>query len=99
MTEMSYGPGLFYSYFEGNMGQGFKQLWYQLLGIAFVTIWNVVITSLICIFISRFMDLRMKEEDLEVGDDAAHGEEAYALWGDWERMRVPIRLHLSPTIP
>lgn len=34
--------------------------------------------SLICILIS-------KKDELESGDDAAHGEElAYALWGDGE---------------
>lgn len=37
-------------------------------------------TSLICILISRIVSLRMNEDDLESGDDAAHGEEAYALW-------------------
>lgn len=98
-TSMPYGPGLFYSFFEGKVDQGIKQVWYQLIGAAFVTVWNVIVTSLICILISRIMDLRMLEEDLEVGDDAAHGEEAYALWGDGERMRVPLRLHISPTIP
>lgn len=96
---MPYGPGLLYGYFDGKLGQGFKQMWYQLLGAGFVSIWNVIVTSLICILISRIVDLRMQEEDLEVGDDAAHGEEAYALWGDGERMRFPLRLHLSPTIP
>ncbi|KAK2355473.1 ammonium transporter [Trifolium repens] len=35
------------------------------------------------------------EEDLEVGDDAAHGEEAYVLWGDGESMILPLRLHKS----
>ncbi|CAA3003982.1 ammonium transporter 3 member 1-like [Olea europaea subsp. europaea] len=29
--------------------------------------------------------LRMTEEDMEVGDEAAHGEEAYAIWGQGER--------------
>ncbi|KAG9451755.1 hypothetical protein H6P81_004659 [Aristolochia fimbriata] len=29
--------------------------------------------------------LRLSEEDMQVGDDAIHGEEAYALWGDGER--------------
>ncbi|TKY58325.1 Ammonium transporter 3 member 1 [Spatholobus suberectus] len=96
---MHYCPGLFYSFFDRNVGQGFRQIWYQLLGAGFVIAWNVVVTSLICVLISRIMDLRMQEEDLEVGDDAAHGEEAYALWGDGERMRVPLRLHISPTIP
>ncbi|KAI3960339.1 hypothetical protein MKW98_017063 [Papaver atlanticum] len=29
--------------------------------------------------------LRMPDNELLIGDDAAHGEEAYALWGDGER--------------
>ncbi|RHN41915.1 putative blood group Rhesus C/E/D polypeptide, ammonium/urea transporter [Medicago truncatula] len=94
-----YGSGLLYSYFDDNIGQGIKQMWYQLLGAVFITIWNVVITSLICILLNRFVNLRMQEEDLEVGDDAAHGEEAYVLWGDGERMRLPLRRDISPIIP
>jgi Amt family ammonium transporter len=30
----------------------------------------------------------MSEEELLVGDDAVHGEEAYALYGDGERQPV-----------
>lgn len=89
-----YGPGLIYSF-----SKGFRQIWYQLLGAGFIIVWNVVVTSLVCVLISHIVDLRMQEEELEVGDDAAHGEEAYALWGDGERIRVPLRLHISPTIP
>lgn len=96
---MDYCPGSLYSFLHGNVNHGFRQIWYQLLGAVFVVVWNVVVTSLICILISRIVDLRMQEEDLEVGDDAAHGEEAYALWGDGERMRVPLRLRIGPTIP
>ncbi|KAG4401682.1 hypothetical protein AAZX31_02G041600 [Glycine max] len=66
--DTNYCPGLFYTFFKGEVDHGFRQIW-------------------------------MKEEDLEVGDDAAHGEEAYALWGDGERMRIPLRLHIGPTIP
>jgi len=95
-----YGPGLVYCFSEGeSVGEGFRQLWHQLLGAGFIIVWNVVVTSLVCVLISSIVDLRMQEEDLEVGDDAVHGEEAYALWGDGERMRVPLRLHISPTIP
>ncbi|KAK7263003.1 hypothetical protein RJT34_30587 [Clitoria ternatea] len=49
--------------------------------------------------VEGFKQIWMQEEDLEIGDDAVHGEEAYALWGDGERMRLPLRLHISPTIP
>ncbi|ESW28203.1 hypothetical protein PHAVU_003G267400 [Phaseolus vulgaris] len=95
-----YGPGLVYSFCKGeSVGEGFRQILYQLVGAGFIIVWNVVVTSLVCVLVSRIVDLRMQEEDLEVGDDAVHGEEAYALWGDGEKMRFPLRLHISPTIP
>lgn len=75
------GPGLLYSMDH----KGLRQILNQLAGAAFITVWNVVFTTLICLFISRIVNLRMAEEDLEIGDDAVHGEEAYALWGDGER--------------
>jgi len=28
----------------------------------------------------------MSEEDMEIGDEAAHGEEAYAIWGQGEKL-------------
>lgn len=52
-------------------------------------------TSIICIFISRIVNLRMDEDALEIGDDAAHGEEAYALWGDGEKMCSTSFVHFS----
>ncbi|KAF7840169.1 ammonium transporter 3 member 1-like [Senna tora] len=30
----------------------------------------------------------MSEEELLIGDDAVHGEEAYALWGDGEKLSI-----------
>ncbi|KAI4327798.1 hypothetical protein L6164_020217 [Bauhinia variegata] len=97
-TDMDFGTGLLYGFIEGKMGRGFKQMGFQIIGAAFITVWNVIVTSLICILIGRIVDLRMNEEDLEIGDDAAHGEEAYALWGDGERTRIP-RLHINPSLP
>lgn len=89
LLEMLYGNtkaySLMYGIIEGQLRRGFRQMLFQVIGAAFITVWNVVATSLICILISRIVDLRMKEEDLEIGDDAVHGEEAYALWGDGER--------------
>ncbi|KAF3330624.1 ammonium transporter 2 [Carex littledalei] len=35
--------------------------------------------------IRLFIPLRMPDDELMIGDDAAHGEEAYALWGDGEK--------------
>ncbi|CAN4109799.1 unnamed protein product [Withania somnifera] len=92
-----YGPGFVYSIIDGDIKRGLRQMVYQLLGAVFITIWNVVATSLICIFISRIVELRLHEEDLEIGDDAVHGEEAYALWGDGER--DPPRFNRTPKIP
>ncbi|KAI4386845.1 hypothetical protein MLD38_004739 [Melastoma candidum] len=106
LLEMMYGrnkynPGLLYSILDHRPGDGLRQLGYQLIGALFITAWNVVFTSLICILISRIVNLRMAEDDLEIGDDAAHGEEAYAVWGDGERMPTtsPWRLQATPRIP
>lgn len=56
----------------------------QIVAAAFVIGWNIVVTSIIMVFIRLFIPLRMPEEHLLIGDDAVHGEEAYALWGDGE---------------
>ena len=57
------------------------QIGWQLAGATFIVGWNVVITSLICMFIKYVLrvPLRMSDEDLMVGDDAIHGEAAYAF--------------------
>lgn len=34
--------------------------------------------------------LRLTDEELQTGDDAIHGEEAYALWGDGEKYESRI---------
>jgi Amt family ammonium transporter len=65
-------------------GGGGVQLWKQTAGALFVVGWNVVVTSVICMLIGLVVPLRMSDEKLAVGDDAVHGEEAYALWGDGE---------------
>lgn len=92
-----YDPGLLYSLLKGQAAKGFAQLGNPLIGAAFITGWNVIFTSLVCLLISRIVNLRMAEQDLEIGDDAAHGEEAYALWGDGEGL--PLRLQMPPRIP
>ncbi|KAF9682139.1 hypothetical protein SADUNF_Sadunf05G0077100 [Salix dunnii] len=97
--DSTYHTGLIYSFSGGRHADGFKQIGIQLLGAAFISAWNAGVTSLICILISRIVDLRMDEDDLEIGDDAVHGEEAYALWGDGERMPKPLRLHMHPRLP
>ena len=57
------------------------QIGWQLAGATFIIGWNVVMTSLICMFIRYVLrvPLRMSDEDLMVGDDAIHGEAAYAF--------------------
>ncbi|KAL7098329.1 hypothetical protein ACP275_09G010400 [Erythranthe tilingii] len=92
-------PGFLYGIFNGDFTNGLRQMGYQVLGALFITVWNVVVTSLICILISRVIQLRMDEDDLEIGDDAAHGEEAYALWGDGVRDPPPLRFRMTPRIP
>ena len=57
------------------------QIGWQLAGATSIIGWNVVITNLICMFIKYVLrvPLRMSDEDLLVGDDAIHGEAAYAF--------------------
>lgn len=59
---------------------GFRQMRIQLLGILFVVVLNIVMTSLVCLFVRLIVPLRLSYEDMEVGDEAVHGEEAYAIW-------------------
>ncbi|XP_010529020.1 PREDICTED: ammonium transporter 2 [Tarenaya hassleriana] len=67
-------------------GNGGILLLKQLAAAAFIAAWNAVSTSVILLVIKMFIPLRMADEELGIGDDAAHGEEAYALWGgDGER--------------
>src|SRR6201981_2305118 len=64
--------GLFY----GDTG---TQLLAQLEGAAFIIIYNAIATFIILKVISIFVSLRMDEAQLRVGDDAVHGETAYAI--------------------
>ncbi|XP_056168679.1 ammonium transporter 3 member 1-like [Syzygium oleosum] len=66
-------------------GSGGVQILKQMVGGAFIIGWNAVVTSVVCVAISWVVPLRMPEEQLLIGDDAVHGEEAYALWGDGEK--------------
>ncbi|KAK2361160.1 ammonium transporter Amt2 [Trifolium repens] len=79
MLPVTNSRGAFYG---GNGGVQFLK---QLVAAVFVTAWNIVSTSIILLVIQIFIPLRMPDEQLEIGDDAAHGEEAYALWGDGEK--------------
>ncbi|KAF8397246.1 hypothetical protein HHK36_016156 [Tetracentron sinense] len=68
-------------------GTGGVQFLKQLVGASFIIGWNVIATSVILLVIRVFLPLRMSDEELVIGDDAAHGEEAYALAGQGERDR------------
>ncbi|GKV29435.1 hypothetical protein SLEP1_g38362 [Rubroshorea leprosula] len=70
------------AYWSGRVGAGFRQIGVQLLGILFVVIINIVSTTLICLLVQLVVPPRMSEEDImEIGDEAAYGEETYATWG------------------
>ncbi|KAH9304723.1 hypothetical protein KI387_009127, partial [Taxus chinensis] len=81
--------GLIYSWDARYDGKdhisGSKQMGHQILAALFIVVLNIVMTSLICGAIQLIVPLRMSDEALQAGDDAAHGEEAYALWGDGEK--------------
>lgn len=70
------------AFYGGNGGIQFLK---QVVAALFVIGWNLVSTTLILLFIRVFIPLRMPDDQLAIGDDAAHGEEAYALWGDGEK--------------
>ncbi|KAB2049630.1 hypothetical protein ES319_A13G190100v1 [Gossypium barbadense] len=78
--------GLVYGLQNGRTPAGFKQMGIQIAAMGFVIVLNVVVTSIICWFIGLIVRLRMSDEELENGDDAVHGEEAFALWHEGERL-------------
>jgi ammonium transporter, Amt family len=68
--------GLFY----GNP----SQLWIQVAGAAFIIVYNAIATYIILKIIGFIVPLRMDEATLKVGDDAVHGETAYAIGAEGE---------------
>ncbi|XP_020269166.1 ammonium transporter 3 member 2-like [Asparagus officinalis] len=82
--------GLLYSLADHRAAAGFRQLGMQIAGIAFIIAINVPITSAICLFVRLFVPLRFSDEILVIGDDAIHGEDAYAVWGDGETYEKSI---------
>ncbi|CAN1155761.1 Ammonium transporter 2 member 5 [Linum perenne] len=70
--------GLLYGFNMGDVATGFRQIGVQLLGIVFIVGLNIVSTTVICLVIQLVVPM-------EIGDEAAHGEEAYAIWGSGER--------------
>ncbi|HTC54720.1 MAG TPA: ammonium transporter [Steroidobacteraceae bacterium] len=67
-------------WFYGNP----KQLLLQAEGAAFIIVYNVIATFIILKVISFITPLRMDEATLKVGDDAVHGETAYAIGTEGE---------------
>ncbi len=61
-----------------------SQLWLQVVGAAFIIVFNAIMTYIILKVISIFVTLRMDEATLKVGDDAVHGETAYAIGREGE---------------
>ncbi|KAI3839421.1 hypothetical protein MKW92_022963 [Papaver armeniacum] len=88
--------GLFYGFQMGRVKAGFRQLGLQIGAIVFIIFLNVISTSIICLLIRLIVPLRLSEEDMQVGDDAIHGEEAYALWGDGEKFESSSKQNNSP---
>jgi Amt family ammonium transporter len=60
------------------------QLLAQVYGAAFIIIYNVIATYIILKVIGFIVPLRMDEATLKVGDDAVHGETAYAIGTEGE---------------
>jgi ammonium transporter, Amt family len=61
-----------------------KQLLLQAGGAAFIIVYNAIATFIILKVISFIVPLRMDEATLKVGDDAVHGETAYAIGKEGE---------------
>ncbi len=61
-----------------------SQLLLQAEGAAFIIVYNVVATFIILKIIGFIVPLRMDEATLKVGDDAVHGETAYAIGTEGE---------------
>ena len=59
----------------GNPGQ----LLLQIYGAAFIIVLNAIMTFIILRVIGLIVPLRMDDATLKVGDDAVHGETAYAI--------------------
>ena len=64
---------------DGLLYGNAPQLLLQLEGAAFIIVYNAIATYIILKVISFIVPLRMDEATLKVGDDAVHGETAYAI--------------------
>ncbi|KAJ4790818.1 Ammonium transporter [Rhynchospora pubera] len=82
--------GLIYAIKNGRTAAGLHQIGMQIAGMAFILVLNVVITSIICLIIKIVTPLRLSVEEMTIGDDTVHGEDAYAVWGDGETYEQSI---------
>jgi Amt family ammonium transporter len=64
------------------------QVLLQIYGAAFIIVYNVIGTFILLKLIGLFVPLRMDDETLLIGDDAIHGEEAYAIFADGQKIPV-----------
>jgi len=60
------------------------QLLVQAEAAGFIIVFNVIATTIILFVIKIFVPLRMDEATLKIGDDAVHGETAYAIGAEGE---------------
>ncbi len=60
----------------------------QCYGAAFIIVVNVIGTFIILKLIGLVIPLRSDDETLMIGDDAIHGEEAYAIFADGQKIPV-----------
>ncbi len=60
------------------------QLLMQLYGALFIIVYNAIMTFIILKVIGLIVPLRMDESMLKIGDDAVHGETAYAIGTEGE---------------
>jgi ammonium transporter, Amt family len=68
-----------------------KQFLAQIIGLVFILVWDGVLTFVLLKLISLVIPLRLTDQQLEVGDEAVHGDAAYEL------MPVPPGTsHLEP---
>ncbi len=92
MTGILATPALCQAFGLSNPGGwlygNFHQVVLQLIGAGFIIVLNVIVTYVILKIISFITPLRMDEATLEIGDDAVHGEEAYAFYGEGARKPV-----------
>jgi Amt family ammonium transporter len=66
----------------------FHQVVLQLEGAGAIIAYNAIGTFVLLKIIGLFVNLRFDDETLLIGDDAVHGEEAYAIYGDGQKVPV-----------